>query len=264
MSVRADILQWFSDSKYVRPRHRMRMWLDERAGVWDYWRRPEWCLSWGGPFNGQEFRQRMFIELCARVPFSAVVETGTYRGTTTAYFRRATRLPIHTFEANPRNYGFARAYLMFLPNVHLHRCDSRAGLVRLATAAALPPGAVFFYLDAHGAGDPPLAQEIQLAFTHWPDAVVMIDDFAVPDDSGYGFDDYGPGKTLTLGYLRENALPPSAVWFPRCVSVAETGFRRGCVVLARANDLIRRIDNVKTLRRWTRGETPAFGARAMG
>jgi hypothetical protein len=264
MSVYADTFLRCSDSKYVRLCHRMRAWLDECAGMWDYWRRPEWRLAWGGPFNGQEFRQRLFIELCARVPFSAVVETGTYRGTTTAYVRRATRLPIHSFEANPRHYGFARAHLMFLPNVHLHRCDSRAGLARLATADALPPGAVFFYLDAHGGGDLPLAKEISLAFTHWPDAVVMIDDFAVPDDPGYGFDDYGPGKALTLGYLRENALPPSAAWFPTCPSVAETGFRRGSVVLARANDLIRRIDNVKTLRRWTPGETPTFRAGSMG
>ena len=26
----------------------------------------------------------------------------------------------------------------------------------------------------------------------WPEAIVMIDDFAVPADPGYGFDDYGP------------------------------------------------------------------------
>jgi hypothetical protein len=219
--------------------------------MWDYWRRPEYRLGWAGPFNGQEFRQRLFTELCFRVPFVGIIETGTYRGTTTAYLHRATRLPIHSFELDPRNYGFARAHLWFLPDVHLYCCDSRAGLVYLAaTPKAFPSGPVFFYLDAHGFGDLPLADEIELALGHWPEAVVMIDDFAVPDEPGYGFDDYGPGKALTLTYLRESALPPSAVWFPKCGSTTETGFRRGCVVLTRASELIRRIDTMKTLRRW--------------
>jgi len=254
MSVRIDISTWCSNFQYVRLHDRIRVWRDQLTGTWDYWRRPEWRLGWGGPFNGQEFRQRLFTELCTRVPFSAIIETGTYRGTTTEYFRRATRVPIHSFETDPRNYGFARARLMFCPNVHLHRCDSRAGLVHLATSNAVPTDAVFFYLDAHGSADLPLAQEIALAFTHWPEAVVMIDDFAVPDDPGYGFDDWGPGKALTLGYLGESAVLPLGVWFPACASTTETGFRRGCVVLARATDLIRRIDTVRTLRRWAHDE----------
>ena len=29
----------------------------------------------------------------------------------------------------------------------------------------------------------------------------MIDDFQVPDDSGYGYDDYGSGATLSRDYL---------------------------------------------------------------
>ena len=262
MSARTEISLWFSDSQHVALRARMRAWLDERAGIWDYWRRPEWRLGWCGPFNGQEFRQRMFLELCARVPFVAIVETGTYRGTTTHYFHRATRLPIHSFESVPRNYGFARAQLMFSPDVHLHRCDSRIGLVQLARSNILPPGPVFFYLDAHGAGELPLAQEIDLVFAHWREAVVLIDDFAVPDDPGYGFDDYGPGKVLTLDYLVENSLLPSAIWFPRCASATETGYRRGCVVLTRAANLIRRIDAVRTLRRWAFDEAQTFAVRA--
>jgi len=59
-------------------RWRLRAWLgDERVGMLDYWRRPGWRASWGGPFNGQAFRQQLFVELCSRVPFVAVVETGT-------------------------------------------------------------------------------------------------------------------------------------------------------------------------------------------
>jgi hypothetical protein len=257
-----DISSRYSDPQYIPLRNRIRVWRDELAGILEYWRMPEWRQSWGGPFNGQEFRQRLFTELCARVPFVAIVETGTYRGTTTRYFQRVTRLPIHSFETDSRNYGFALMQLMFLPDVHLHRCDSRTGLVQLATSGALPPGAVFFYLDAHGSRDLPLAQEIDLAFQYWPEAVVMIDDFAVPDDPGYSFDDWGPGKVLTLDYLYENGVRPSSVWFPRCPSAAETGSRCGCIVLARATEVIRRIDTANTLRRWTPDESQALSAAA--
>ena len=217
----------------------------------DYWRRPDWRDGWGGPFNGQACRQRLLAELFERVPFAAIVETGTYRGTTTGYLRRATRLPIHSFEINPRHYGFARVQLLSAADVHLHYGDSRAGLLHLASSNALPPGCVFFYLDAHGPGDDlPLADEVALALRHWPQAVAMVDDFAVPDDPGYGFDDYGSGQALSLAYLRAHGVLPTGVWFPRCTSSEETGARRGCVVLAGAPELAPRIDSVTTLRRW--------------
>jgi hypothetical protein len=143
-----------------------------------------------------------------------------------------------------------------MPDLHLHRCDSRFGLTHLARCNALPGGPVFLYLDAHGFGDLPLAEEVDLAFRYWPEAVVMIDDFAVPDDPGYAFDDYGGGHALTLDYLAANGVLPAGVWFPACAAGAETGARRGCVVLARAVDVVRRIDAAHTLRRWPGRQQP--------
>ena len=230
---------------------RVRARLDEQLGMLDYWCRRESREPWGGPFNGQVLRQRLFLELCSRVLFAAIVETGTHHGSTTAYFWQATRVPIHSFELSPRRHGFARARLWRAADVHLHRGDSRAGIAALASSRALPPGPVFFYLDAHWNRDLPLRQEIDLAFAHWPRAVVMIDDFAVPDDAGYGFDDYGPDRALNLAYLGPRVKPPVTAWFPSAPSSAETGARRGCVLLARDGELIRRVDLVGALRRCT-------------
>jgi hypothetical protein len=56
---------------------------------------------------------------------------------------------------------------------------------------------ILFYLDAHWNDDLPLEEELELIFSVHPHAVVMIDDFQVPDDPGYQFDEYGPGKALT-------------------------------------------------------------------
>jgi hypothetical protein len=160
--------------------------------------------------------------------------------------------------------------------MYLRCCDSRAGMLHLAMSNTLLPGCVFFYLDAHWYdwfdgrgwssfgtryfGDLPLAEEVQLAFRYWPEAVVMVDDFAVPDDPGYGFDDHGAGECLNLEYLIDNDALPDGIWFPRDRSDSETGSRRGCVVLAHAGDVVRRIDTLTMVRRWT-GDT---GRRSGG
>jgi hypothetical protein len=238
-------------------RGRAGSWLSLRVGRWDCRLRPHRRQAWSGPFNGQVFRQHLFAELMARIRFVAIVETGTHHGTTTAHFRRATDLPIHSFEADPRAYGFATERLKGLANLHLHLGDSRLGLLRIAAARALPVGPVFFYLDAHWLDELPLAEEIALAFRYWPDAVVMVDDFAVPDDPGYGFDDYGPTQALTLAYLVDHGVLPTGVWFPRCVASAETGSRRGSVLLAHAADIVRQVDALPTLRRWATADRGA-------
>ncbi len=71
-------------------------------GVADYYRFREYRDSWGGPFNAQAFRQQIFLELIQKVKFSAIAETGTFRGTTTEYFSETSALPVHTVELNPR------------------------------------------------------------------------------------------------------------------------------------------------------------------
>lgn len=58
-------------------------------------------------------------------------------------------------------------------------------------------GRLFAYLDAHWGEDLPLAEKLEIVFSWDSDAIVMIDDFQVPDDPGYAYDDYGPGKALT-------------------------------------------------------------------
>src|ERR671919_308686 len=56
--------------------------------------------SWGGPFNGQLRRQEMVAQLLRTLPFQAIVETGTYRGETTAFLRRVSSLPVFSVEHN--------------------------------------------------------------------------------------------------------------------------------------------------------------------
>jgi len=98
----------------------------------------------------------------------------------------------------------------------------------------LSSGTLFFYLDAHWNEDLPLAEEIGIVFSRCPSAVVMIDDFRVPFDPGYGYDDYGPGKALVSGYIRLAVLAHQLqAFYPSTPSAAEGGARRGCIVLAK-------------------------------
>jgi hypothetical protein len=93
----------------------------------------------------------------------------------------------------------------------------------------------FFYLDAHWQEDLPLKQETDVIFSSWRNFVIMIDDFRVPADPGYGYDNYGLGKSLELRDFPFHEDPRVKVYFPAVPSAEESGRKRGCIVLASAS-----------------------------
>src|SRR3989337_1684244 len=191
--------------------------------------RPSLRSSWGwGPLNGQAGRQEIIRDLARNVEFDLVVETGTYRGNSTEFFSHVLGLPILTVEANPRFFDYSARRLAAYPDITVEHGDSRPFLRRLA--ARTVDKTTLFYLDAHWEKDLPLGEEMAIIAEHWDQAVVVIDDFEVPDDSGYTFDDYGPGKRLCIDYLPET--PGWQVFFPSLPSGKETGGRRGWAGLA--------------------------------
>jgi predicted O-methyltransferase YrrM len=205
--------------------------------------------AWGGPFNGQLVRQALFRDIIVNIRPHAIVETGTYLGTTTN-FLADTGLPIYSVEADPRNYGFARARFWRRRNVTLLQGDSRETLQKLigGPLRALASSSLFFYLDAHWNDDLPLAEELELVFSRCSAAVVMIDDFQVPFDEGYGYDDYGPGKALVPRYIASAvSVHELRAFYPSTSSADESGARRGCVVLARHSTLISALSSLPLL-----------------
>jgi hypothetical protein len=185
--------------------------------------------AWGGPMNGQIARQRLVRDLVCVTRPQAVVETGTHRGTTTQFLAYVTGGPVFTVESDERFYHFAERRLRALPNCHLSFGDSRTFLKQLALTDACPKERVLFYLDAHWQEDLPLPQELEVITEHWADPLILIDDFQVPHDSGYGFDDYGPGKRLTADDVPP--LPGMRLLSPTIPSGEETGGRRGCCLI---------------------------------
>ena len=180
------------------------------------------------PLNGQRERQCVVRQLARAIDFDEVVETGTFRGATTIFFSNLLGCRVHSVELLQRYYDFAEVRCAAYPNIRLWHGDSREFLRRLTPE--IEDHATLFYLDAHWEADVPRFEELEIVAGR-ERAVVMIDDFQVLGDPGYGFTRYG-GAPLNLDYLPE--LPGWTPFFPAASSSEETGARRGCVVFASA------------------------------
>jgi hypothetical protein len=199
-------------------------------GRFEYYRHPEMLDLWGGPFNGQCFRQLMYLDLALACNFEAIVETGTFRGSTTRFLaQNSGGAPVYSCEYGPLNFEFAKWRLRGDQNLFLFNLDSRNFIRDLKISRQ---ARTFFYLDAHWGADLPLREELNLIIQKFENFVVMIDDFEVPNDPEYQFDDYGPGKRLSLRDFPLHQDNGIACYFPARPSSQESGLRRGVIVLA--------------------------------
>ncbi len=205
----------------------------------DFELQPHLRAGFSGPFNGQVVRMAMFRALVAR-GVTEVVETGAHRGTTTEFMARIAACPVRTTETHPYFFESTRLRIedglrsgdAWARSVHLSALDSRAFLDEMFAQMPETDAVSFFYLDAHcdyidtdARLDVPLLGELALIRQTRRNCVVMIDDFVVPDDPGYGL------EGLTLEGIA-SALPPyDAIFFP-ISALHDTGIRRGCIVLS--------------------------------
>jgi len=206
---------------------------------------PDLQNCWGGPLNGQVGRQAIFLDVIDRVAPVAVIETGTFRGITTEWLARNFSGPILTCEKEKFYFLQAHARLSAFPNVDLRLEDSRSFL-RQALVSYPKDCRTFIYLDSHWERDLPLREELRIIFSCQPNAVVAIDDFRVPCDIGYGWDDYGPGQSLDIDYVKDVIPHGSRLFFPQLRSADETGAVRGCCIVA--VDPAQRLDASSLLR----------------
>lgn len=195
--------------------------------------------SWGGPLNGQIARRDLVQKIIQTWNPAAVIETGTFRGVTTEWLAEITSIPIYTCEKNKRFFLQSRQRLAKWPNVHLALQDSR-DFIRQIAGTDVSKKKVLFYLDAHWEQDLPLREEITIIFQSFECPCVIVDDFKVPFDSGYSFDNYGPGKVLSLEILDGLLSPDIQIAFPSTPSELDTGARRGAIIIMRkeSSDII--------------------------
>jgi len=207
-------------------------------------------LTEAAAFNRQPGRQKLFLDLVRAIRFDEIVETGTFRGDTTAFMASRSGLSVFSSEASPRHFGYSQARFAFDRRVHVVHSDSRAFLRAHFGKPDHAARTAFVYLDAHWGPDLPLFEETRILFALSSTIVVMIDDFQVPDDAGYSFDTYGPFATLNLEYLRLGDMPDVRIFFPALRSSEDAGARRGCVVLARTGSMEEALLSLNSLRAW--------------
>ena len=166
------------------------------------------------PLNGQRGRTAIVEAIIRSCGVAQIVETGTYRGASTAWFA-AFGVPVYTVESNARFAHLARLNFAGTPSVHTAEMDWVAFLEQLAHDPQRTAPLTLFYLDAHWNKRLPLGEEVQIVAGAFPSAIMVIDDFCVPDDPDYGFDDYGPDKRLDVAYLKRTGVPGLTGFFPR-------------------------------------------------
>src|ERR1700730_13399478 len=115
-------------SGYSRLSGRLPGWI---SGPMDWYLFPNLRDSFGGPFNGQQGRAAIFRQVLKCIEFQAVVETGTFRGATTVFLRRASGLPVYTAEAVPRSFYFAKHRFKSESGIRHEMRDSRPFLKNL-------------------------------------------------------------------------------------------------------------------------------------
>ncbi|MDX2096506.1 MAG: hypothetical protein SFW36_01910 [Leptolyngbyaceae cyanobacterium bins.59] len=206
-------------------------------------------------FNGQILRKQIFQELITRLDFQVILETGTWTGNTTGYMAEVSGLPVFSTEINPRYHAIAQMRLAKFENITLENLDSRQFLEKMAKNPNLTQLTAFFYLDAHWYEDLPLGEEMSRIAENWDRFVIMVDDFQVPDDSGYTYDHYGPGQTLNLDYiestLRHYHLVP---FYPACPATQETGAKRGCVLITKQGELSNQLAHCSLIKQFQTSE----------
>lgn len=212
---------------------------------------PSLGLVGAHPFNGQVNRMAIFQDILEICDIATLVETGTCRGATTEYMARHFHGKIYSSEIDPRYFDYAKARLKDFPSVELRLMDSRRLLESLFREKALGAGPVFYYLDAHWNRDLPLLEEIDLILNSGVPSVVMVDDFEVPFDEGFGFDTYGEGRKLCLSMLGGFRDRLAYTYFPALPGAADSGPRRGAVIFATTGELDERLAALASLRRAT-------------
>ncbi len=212
---------------------------------------PEWenPLPNLGPYNGQIGRRGLVEAVAAAIGVTTAVETGTYLGETAAAMAEK-GLRVFTVEADGKRAEAATERFVGQPLVVVRQGDSRVFLRELLATPRCPLQGVLFYLDAHWQADLPLREEVEWIVRHWRRSVIVIDDFQVPDDDGYGYDRYPEiGLALTPAYLRGAAGGMLRWYWPARPSALERGARRGCVTLAWEPEIADVLDQVGALRR---------------
>lgn len=169
--------------------------------------------------NGQCIRAYILSRVFQRFDCTSFVETGSRHGHTAGFVRRVFKTAVFSCEVSTSNYLISRLNLVWANQVLLFRSDSPDFLRKICRSPLIGSNPMF-YLDAHTYNDPPLPDELLIIAERCERAIVVIDDFFIPSDQRFHYDQY-PNLRIDLNVInstlkarRQDALVYLPVYDP--------------------------------------------------
>lgn len=140
-------------------------------------------------FHGDEYLIKVIDECCKDV--TQFVETGTNVGSTLHYFAlKYQNIQCFSCEPHLESYALAKSKINNLNNVIIKNIISPDFLHQCLSEKMYAKNTVF-WLDSHGYGFTwPLKEEIEFITDKFETGYIFIDDFKVPDQLQFAYDEY--------------------------------------------------------------------------
>src|SRR5262249_13861447 len=154
------------------------------------------------------------------VRFDNFIETGSYIGKTTLFLAASAKrhqANVYSCEINDEFFEIAKTTTRGATNLQLHHEDSVKFLSKLDPLVRSQFN--FIYLDAHWYDYLPLKDELSI-INAWSNSIVMIDDFKVPFDDGFGWDRYDDDREICMRYI-DGVVVKKPVFFPAYGAASE-------------------------------------------
>lgn len=187
--------------------------------------------------NGNILRAKVFQALVEKGNCGLFVETGTSHAATSIGIHNLLALPVWTCEINKKDYLISRVVTFGISKITLFNLDSREFLNSSVAKLKRTNIIGIFYLDAHEGSDSnslPLKEEIK-TILELDTFVVMIDDFRVPSEEGFGYGTYG-GIHVDINLIRDELLSANikSCYFPDYMPSKDTGYPSGYCIFWRS------------------------------
>jgi len=129
------------------------------------------------------------------------VETGTNVGQTLRYVAdRYPHLELYSCEPDTKSFSQAADALDDISRAHLYEMTSQDFLPEIVSKIKTSP---VCWLDAHGDGFKwPLRYEIEYLTNHLEMGYLVVDDFKVPGEPQFGYDEYD-GQVCSMSYIED-------------------------------------------------------------
>ena len=183
----------------------------------------DWAIL---PFNGQVRRTLQIGQISEAFQADLVIETGTYKGSSTPYLATLFQCKTYSIEINKISANVAKKRFFNIHrtlNIEVLIGDSVKEMKEILNQTP-KDRQIFAYLDAHWLYDIPTEQELNNLISWGGDWIAAIDDFNVPGDQGYKFDTYGK---IQIGLALIPKDQKLEVWVPSGPSHEESGVRSG-------------------------------------